>query len=187
MDISCKRVSHETIYEFVFRVERDLVRYFQCGRKRRRKHTRAKRSMIPHRTGIEARPEYVNTRQQPGHWETAGRASVHVASSGKQSVLPCGRCCSSRGTCADPSQRSPAACIQTLAQDPLSELRSSCPFEPRTTVRGHVTRQNQHLLRPLFASKTSRCTSLYPAFPVARPSAGVAGVHREYLRGRYRT
>ena len=25
--------------------------------------------MIPHRTGIEARSQYVNTREQPGHWE----------------------------------------------------------------------------------------------------------------------
>ena len=71
LDMPGKRVSHETIYLFVFKVERDLVHYLQCGRKRRRKrkHSRAKRSMIPHRTGIEARPEYINTREQPGHWE----------------------------------------------------------------------------------------------------------------------
>jgi IS30 family transposase len=71
LDMPGKRVSHETIYEFVFKAERDLVQYLQCGRKRRRKrkHTRAKRAMIPHRTGIEVRPECVNTREQPGHWE----------------------------------------------------------------------------------------------------------------------
>lgn len=69
LDMPGKQVSHETIYEFVFKNERELVQYLQCGRKRRRKrkYTRAKRAMIAHRTGIEARPACANTRQQPGH------------------------------------------------------------------------------------------------------------------------
>jgi IS30 family transposase len=71
MDIPGTRVSYETIYEYVFKKERSLIQYLQCGRKhrRKRKNKRAKRVMIPHRTGIEERPESINERREPGHWE----------------------------------------------------------------------------------------------------------------------
>lgn len=71
LDIPGKQVSHETIYQYVFKIARSLTQYLQCGRKRRRKriHKRTKRVLIPQRTGIEHRPEQVNTRKQYGHWE----------------------------------------------------------------------------------------------------------------------
>ena len=49
MDLPGKRVSHETIYQYVFKQERSLTQYLQCGRKqrRKRKNKRAKRVMIP--------------------------------------------------------------------------------------------------------------------------------------------
>lgn len=64
-------VSHETIYRYVFKKDRSLVKYLQCGRKHRRKrvNTRAKRVMIPDRTSIEVRPEDINNRESIGHWE----------------------------------------------------------------------------------------------------------------------
>ena len=53
-----KRVSYETIYQFIFKTRRDLTQYLQCGRKQRRKRKdpRKKRVLIPQRTGIEQRP-----------------------------------------------------------------------------------------------------------------------------------
>ena len=71
LDIPGKRISYETIYLYVFKVERSLTRYLACGRKhrRKRKYKSAKRSLIPERTGIEERPEEVNNRSECGHWE----------------------------------------------------------------------------------------------------------------------
>ena len=71
LDMPDKQVSHETIYLYVFKTQRSLTQYLQCGRKRRRKriHKRTKRVLIRQRTGIEHRPEQANTRKQYGHWE----------------------------------------------------------------------------------------------------------------------
>lgn len=72
MDIPGKRVSYETIYQYVFKKERSLTKYLQCGRKKRRKrkNKRAKRIMIPYRIGIEERPPQIDERSEYGHWET---------------------------------------------------------------------------------------------------------------------
>ncbi len=58
IDLRGKRVTYETIYQYVFKTERSLTQYLQCARKhrRRRKNRRGKRVMIPERTGIEHRP-----------------------------------------------------------------------------------------------------------------------------------
>lgn len=71
IDLPGNRVSHETIYQYVFKQDRSLTQYLQCGRKhrRRRRNRRNPRVMIPHRIGIEQRPEHIEGRSQPGHWE----------------------------------------------------------------------------------------------------------------------
>ena len=71
LEMPGKQISYESIYLYIFKKERTLTQYLQCGRKRRRKriHTRTKRVLIPDRVGIEHRPEQANTRQQYGHWE----------------------------------------------------------------------------------------------------------------------
>ena len=78
-------LSHETIYQYVFKTERNLTQYLQCGRKRRRKrvHKRTKRILIPYRTGIEERPESINTRQEHGHWE----GDTAVSRQSKQALM----------------------------------------------------------------------------------------------------
>jgi len=59
-----KRVSYETIYQFIFTKRQDLTKYLQCGRKtrRKRKDPRKKRVLIPHRVGIEQRPARIDNR-----------------------------------------------------------------------------------------------------------------------------
>ena len=61
-----KRVSYETIYQFIFKTRRDLTQYLQCGRKQRRKRKdpRKKRVLIPQRTGIEQRPAHIADRNE---------------------------------------------------------------------------------------------------------------------------
>ena len=79
------RLSHETIYQYVFKAERNLTQYLQCGRKNRRKrvHKRTKRVLIPYRTGIEVRPESINTREEHGHWE----GDTAVSRQSKQALM----------------------------------------------------------------------------------------------------
>ncbi len=66
-----RRVSYETIYQFIFKTRRDLTQYLQCGRKQRRKRKdpRKKRVLIPERTGIDQRPTHIADRSEYGHWE----------------------------------------------------------------------------------------------------------------------
>jgi IS30 family transposase len=71
IDIPEKQVSYETIYQYIFKVDRSLTQYLLCGRKQRRKrrYKHANRALIPQRTGIEQRPHQINDRSEIGHWE----------------------------------------------------------------------------------------------------------------------
>ena len=78
-----RRISYETIYQFIFKTRRDLTQYLQCGRKQRRKRKdpRQKRVLIPDRVGIEQRPAHINDRTEHGHWEgdtAVSRQSAHA-------------------------------------------------------------------------------------------------------------
>jgi IS30 family transposase len=70
-DLPGKTVSHETIYQYIFKQDRELTQYLVCGRKNRRKRIqkRGKRVMIANRQGIENRPDAANSRTERGHWE----------------------------------------------------------------------------------------------------------------------
>jgi IS30 family transposase len=83
--MSGKRVSHETIYQYVFKTERSLTRFLVCGRKNRRKRIgkRTRRVVIPYRTGIEERPQHINNRKEIGHWE----ADTAVSRQSKQALM----------------------------------------------------------------------------------------------------
>ncbi|MBT3274065.1 MAG: IS30 family transposase [Spirochaetales bacterium] len=85
LDMPGKRLSYETIYQYVFKKDRSLTKYLVCGRKNRRKriHKRGKRILIPHRTGIEKRPEKVNKREELGHWE----ADTAVSRQSKEALM----------------------------------------------------------------------------------------------------
>ena len=63
--------TEEGRYQYVFKQERSLTQYLQCGRKqrRKRKNKRPKRVMIPDRVGIEQRPPQIEERSECGHWE----------------------------------------------------------------------------------------------------------------------
>ena len=85
IEVPGKHVSYETIYQYIFKKERSLTQYLVCGRKKRRKRIqkRGKRILIPHRVGIELRPESINTRKEYGHWE----ADTAVSRQSKESLM----------------------------------------------------------------------------------------------------
>ncbi len=85
IDIPGKSVSHETIYQYIFKKERSLTHYLFCGRKRRRKrmNKRSRRVMIPGRVGIEERPQGAATREEIGHWE----ADTAVSRQSKKALM----------------------------------------------------------------------------------------------------
>jgi len=67
------RISHETIYRFVYKASRahgSLRRYLRQAHKRRRRYgSGARVSFIPNRTPIEARPAIVQRKARIGDWE----------------------------------------------------------------------------------------------------------------------
>lgn len=65
-------ISHEAIYSWVYADSRDLVPFFARAHRRRLRHGYTKKrltSYIPSRTPISQRPENVQLREEPGHWE----------------------------------------------------------------------------------------------------------------------
>jgi transposase, IS30 family len=65
-------LSPETIYQWIYQRRPDLVVYLaRAHRKRRRRWAALKhRVRIPRRISIRLRPDAVQHRQEPGHWET---------------------------------------------------------------------------------------------------------------------
>jgi len=67
------RISHEAIYQWIYRETPALIPFLLRGH-RRRKHRgysrKHKQSHIPQRVSIQQRPAEVLTRRQIGHWET---------------------------------------------------------------------------------------------------------------------
>jgi transposase, IS30 family len=69
-----KVISHEAIYQFIYKQSTDnkpLIQYLRIGHKKRYKKrgVAQKRGTIPNRVGIESRPTIVDTNTQVGHWE----------------------------------------------------------------------------------------------------------------------
>jgi transposase, IS30 family len=69
------KVTHETIYQFIYAKENRKLRLFELLRKRHQHRQlqygrRSQQLQIPGRIWIEARPESANLRLEVGHWET---------------------------------------------------------------------------------------------------------------------
>ena len=70
-DIS-KKVSHETIYMWIYRERPDLTEYLprkQAGRKKRNYANKSRKVHIPNRTDIDLRPKEADQREIFGHFE----------------------------------------------------------------------------------------------------------------------
>jgi IS30 family transposase len=67
-----KKVSHETIYMWIYRERPDLTEYLprkQAGRKKRNYVKKSRKVHIPNRTDIDKRPKEANNREEFGHFE----------------------------------------------------------------------------------------------------------------------
>ena len=67
-----QNISHEAIYQFVYKERCDLIALLPKHHRKRLKrgHSRKHRnSHIPNRVSIEERPKFVDKRKQAGHWE----------------------------------------------------------------------------------------------------------------------
>ena len=65
-------VSHEAVYQFVYKERNDLTIFLtrrHLGRKPRRKGRKSKRTLIPNRIDIDKRPIEANERKEFGHFE----------------------------------------------------------------------------------------------------------------------
>lgn len=69
-------ISHETIYQYIYTGDGRLHGWYHCLRSgRRRRQPRYQRKArkgtgIPERISIHARPDVINQRTKPGHWES---------------------------------------------------------------------------------------------------------------------
>jgi IS30 family transposase len=151
-----KRVSYETIYQFIFKIRRDLTQFLQCGRKhrRKRKDSRKKRVLIPERVGIEQRPAHINDRSEYGHWE--GDTAVSRQSSAALMVLQ------ERSLGLTLLKKLPRCAAKEMAHaviDRLRELRSdlrrSITFDNGQENRHHTTMQKQLELETYFCDPYS--------------------------------
>jgi len=71
-------VSHESIYQFIYKVASHLIQLLPRQHKKRKKKypTRKKPSQFKQRTNISERPEAINNRSEFGHWESDSIVSV---------------------------------------------------------------------------------------------------------------
>ena len=67
------KISHESIYLYIYKKRPDLVQYLPRAHKKRFKRipqSNKKNNRIPNRTPIDQRPEEINNRSEFGHWES---------------------------------------------------------------------------------------------------------------------
>lgn len=76
IDLPGSKVSHETIYQYIYHLEpperQEYIDYLARGHRRRRHRGTGKgqrKSRIPNRISIDDRPQIVGLRKQMGHWE----------------------------------------------------------------------------------------------------------------------
>jgi IS30 family transposase len=72
IDFPGLRTNYESIYLWIYRERRDLIKYLARGHKKRHKRHSGKKSRvsgIPNRVDINERPNRIELRNQAGHWE----------------------------------------------------------------------------------------------------------------------
>lgn len=75
IEIPSYSISHEAIYQYIYRKEnkKDTLWVFlrrKRPRRMRKQERKVKKAFIPNRTFIGLRPEYINQRKEIGHWES---------------------------------------------------------------------------------------------------------------------
>lgn len=97
-------ISHEAIYQYIYdpqnREEIDLVPYLARSHRRRKNRGQGKKhskSHIPNRISIDERPEHIEQRKEPGHWEAdtmisrQSKAAIAVATERTSRLVKVGK------------------------------------------------------------------------------------------------
>jgi transposase, IS30 family len=79
-------ITHEAIYQWIYAERPDLVHYLTRAHPKRKRRWRlsSRKTRIPDRVSIRQRPERINQRKEPGHWETdlvvgSGKSALQVS------------------------------------------------------------------------------------------------------------
>lgn len=86
-----QHISHEAIYQYIYKIKPEFIRYLAFSHRKRKYHGQGKRhktSHIPNRVPISERPLIVNSRRSRGHWEADTMVS---RASGRTLVTLCER------------------------------------------------------------------------------------------------
>jgi IS30 family transposase len=78
IDIPGNSISHESIYKYVYKTGKELIKLLPQKRPKRRKRGDSKQSrkvIIPDRVSIDERPSIINERLEFGHWESDSMVS----------------------------------------------------------------------------------------------------------------
>ena len=73
LDDSGQAISYEAIYQYIYKEQRELIKSLPRGHKKRQKrgHSKKHRNFhIPNRVSIDERPGHIDSRKDPGHWES---------------------------------------------------------------------------------------------------------------------
>ena len=122
-------ISHEAIYQWVYAERPDLVGYLVRAHPKRRRRWKlsSRKTRIPGRVSIQKRPEYINQRQEPGHWETdlvvgPGRCALQVAVERTSRLTRIGKI-------PDKSARASRQALEHLLHPLPSRLRQSITYD----------------------------------------------------------
>jgi len=84
LDLPGCTISHEAIYQYIYHLAEpkrgEYIRYLHRRHRKRRNRSsssRQRKTIIPNRIAIDARPLAVEDRRQPGHWEGDSIVSSH--------------------------------------------------------------------------------------------------------------
>jgi IS30 family transposase len=145
LDHAEQSISHEAIYQYIYKEEVGLIPFLAQARKQRRRRRYSKNfggAHIPQRTSIELRPVQVAQRTEPGHWEvdTAlstknGKAAFLVVTERKFRFTRIAKLPAKQSK---PLQK---ALIKLLAGYPVS-MRKSLTYDNGSENTGHLLVNN---------------------------------------------
>lgn len=79
-------ISHEAIYQYIYKVHRDWIKFLRYGlmrRRRKNKYQKRTKTLIPGRVSIDKRPKHISKREEFGHFEV----DTMVSRKSKESLL----------------------------------------------------------------------------------------------------
>jgi IS30 family transposase len=138
------KTNHESIYQWIYSEQRDLIKYLPRSHRKRRKRGSAKykhASKIPYRTPIKDRPLAANLRTEPGHWEADTAVSRQSKAAIAILIERASRFIKIRHMLSKSAHHMEQALISSLADIP-PQFRKSITYDNRTENTRHQAVNN---------------------------------------------